>query len=1669
MKVNWKKILKITGIVLLSLLLLIFLLIASLRTQAVQNIVKNQLVSYLQNKIKTPVSLESVYVDFPNSIVMKNLYLKGQTVDTLLYARKFDVGLNIPKLLKNSIDLTSIDLEGVRANVVRNKNGSFNYDYILNAFATKDSKSSSSKPFIISLDKIKLKDVGVTFIDNQKRNDISLYFKDFDTRVQTFDMDKNTYAINDIVMDGLKLNMQQDLLAEVAGQVGEKVDSLREKKPMKLALKGIKLTNFNINYGDKNTKTFAKIIFGELNTKVNKLDIENKSYDLANLDLKDADINAQMYSPSEPAQKKVKDAAAKVDSVQNKGLQAILGKAQFQNVKLVYDNTAFRATGKGMDFNHLNFSALDLDAENFKMENGTYTGKVNSARIKEKNNLDIRKFTTDFAYTEKQTYLKNLYLETSRTILRDEVVLDYNSMEQLSANPGAVKITANIRNSRVGFADILNFMPSLRSTTPFNVYPNAIVNVDARLKGSMNNMLIQTLQVSGLGDLKLAASGTLKNATTPEKLLYDLKIANLSSSSATIYKLVPKNTIPSNITLPKTFSVSGLAKGSTKVIDTNLNIKTSDGNAKIAALVNMAVKNRETYNVRANLQGLNIGKIIQNKDLGIISGNIAAKGQSFDIKNSVANVKGVITALDYQGYRYTNMNLDGKLNHGKYAVNLDSRDPNANMKIAASGIYNEKNPTVKLNGTIRKLDLHKLGFYSEPLVLAGNMDGEFTNLNPDFLNGYLNLQNFAISDTKEVYPVQEMSLKAVSTADHNELTINSQVADIQMSGKYRLTQIFGALQNTVNSYYRFQTAGGKKTITPGQHFTFNAVLKNDDLIRKFVPDLKSFETITLNGNYDADSQNLNVDGTIPQLTYGANQVENGILKVYTEANAIKYSLNVDKISSDKFALNKAAVVGDVSNNIINYNVSTRDDKNVEQFVIAGNAQSLNGMNVISLNPDGLKLNYTNWQVSPDNQLQFGKRGILAKNFILSNGGSQISINSETNVPNSPLNIDFKDFKIETITEMVKKDSLLAKGTINGNVRLKDFQKNLNFTSDLNITGFQMYNNPIGDISAKVNTKTANLLDVNVALAGNDNDMRITGDYNISTQNMDLVADINRLQMKSVEGFSMGNLANTEGYLSGKLNINGTTSTPKILGSVRFNDAGLEIVKTGSDFRHINDAINFTSEGIAFNNFKINDKDGNALTIDGLIKTSNYRDYAFAMTVKARNFKVVDAKKDNDKMMYGTLAIDADLNIGGNLDLPKVDGRIAVQDNTDFTFVVPQTSPTLQDREGIVEFIDQDLMALQGTVKKDSIDSKTDIKGMDVNVNISVTKEAKISLIIDKAAGDFVELQGTAELTGGMDPSGKTTLVGVYEVDKGGYEMTLSLLKRKFEIEKGSTITWTGEPTAATLDITAIYKTEAAPIDLVQQQLTGQTPSELNRFKQRIPFNTLLKLDGELMKPIITFDITLNDSNPSVATDVIDLTKDKLDQLRSDESEMNKQVFALLLLNRFIGENPFQSESGMSAGTMARQSVSQILSDQLNNLAGDLIEGVDMTFDFNSYDDYTMGEKNTRTDLNVTLSKRLLNDRLKVSVGNNFGIEGEARQNEQTTNIAGDITIDYSVSKDGRYMLRAYRKNEYQVALQGQIVETGVGFIITLDYDKFKDIFKKAQDKRRNRENRKNGK
>jgi hypothetical protein len=498
-----------------------------------------------------------------------------------------------------------------------------------------------------------------------------------------------------------------------------------------------------------------------------------------------------------------------------------------------------------------------------------------------------------------------------------------------------------------------------------------------------------------------------------------------------------------------------------------------------------------------------------------------------------------------------------------------------------------------------------------------------------------------------------------------------------------------------------------------------------------------------------------------------------------------------------------------------------------------------------------------------------------------------------------------------------------------------------------------------------------------------------------------------------------------------------------------------VTQLNSKFKLNDDNITFNTDKIIFQNFKFHDENENPLTINGVINSQDYTNVGFDLDVVAKNFRAVNSKAKDNRLFYGELYLDNNLEIKGTLNNPVIDGNVKINEDTKFTIVLPQDDPSIADREGIVEFIDQDQPILISNIDPTKELTQTAIRGIDASVNIVVDKKAEISIVIDEANGDYLKLQGEAELTGGIDPSGKTTLTGKYEFTGGTYEMNFNLIKRKFEIQPESYILWTGEPTTASINITAVYKVDASPLDLVDDQLTGITAEARNTYKQRIPFETNLKMKGELLQPEISFDIILPEGNNNVSTDIINTTQAKLVQIRRDDDALNKQVFALLLLNRFIGDNPFESEAGGTSGSyLAKQSVSKILSQQLNNLAGDLIKGFELDFDLQATEDFTSGERKERTDLNVGLSKQLFNDRLKVTVGSSFGVEGAQQQNEQATNIAGDVTADYLITKDGRYKFRAYRKNNYQVALQGQVIETGVAFIITMNYNKFKELFQK---------------
>jgi len=296
-----------------------------------------------------------------------------------------------------------------------------------------------------------------------------------------------------------------------------------------------------------------------------------------------------------------------------------------------------------------------------------------------------------------------------------------------------------------------------------------------------------------------------------------------------------------------------------------------------------------------------------------------------------------------------------------------------------------------------------------------------------------------------------------------------------------------------------------------------------------------------------------------------------------------------------------------------------------------------------------------------------------------------------------------------------------------------------------------------------------------------------------------------------------------------------------------------------------------------------------------------------------------------------------------------------------------------------------------------------------------------------------------------------SLTGAYNLSDGSYLVSLeSVIKKKFAINAGSTIIWNGDPMDANISIDATYTVRASPYDLVADQISGLTDVEKGGYKQRYPFLVMLKLRGEILHPEISFEIQLSPENRGILGGAVN---QKLNMLNEDESALNKQVFALLVLGRFTQENPFQTESAGGTSTIIRSTVSKFLSSQLNQLSSKMIPGVELNFDIQSYDDYQTGTAKGRTEVEIGVKKQLFNERLSVELGGSIDVEGDQAKQNTASEITSDVTIEYKLTKDGAFRMRGFRHNQYEGAIEGQLVETGVGVVYVRDFNTWKRFFK----------------
>jgi hypothetical protein len=1636
-----------TALVILGIILLILLLI---QTGPVQNYGRGKIEAYLENKLHTRVRIGNLYIDFPSRIIIKNIYLEDRGKDTLISGGRIEVDISMFRLLHKELRINNLELDNITLKVKRLMPDSvFNYQFIADAFSSPEQepkKKDTSAGFQFVIGTIQLHQIHATYLDDATGNDVVANLGDFKTKLKTFDPTHQSYAVPEILLADISGKVRQYkpilILRHAADTISE---HNKNSEPVHLELGDIDFTRINLDYRNEAQNMDATIRLGNFHTKADSIDLSTLHIKLKKVSLNGTVATVKFGKLT--AVKSKKTIPVK-DTVTHAGLWSVdVASFTIDSTRLQYDDNNKTAVKKGMDYNHLDVNHLTIHTAGLHADPAAYQALISGISFDEKSGFVLKRLSAGLNYNEKGISLKNLVIQTNRSEIKNQTSIQYRSLSDLKKHPGDIETNLEFDRARIAVRDVLIFVPSLEGPLKDNM--NAILSLNGKVKGQLKNLQIPFLEIGGVGNTAIAASGTIKGLPDGKNAFYDITLSNLKTSRTDLFRLIPAKSFPADLRIPETISANGKFRGTVNSFFVQLHTETSNGQADVHG--NLDLK-RKTYDLVANTRSVDLGYILKKDSLlGKITLDATAKGSGFDPKkmNSVFHVN--LAEAEIKSYTYRGLLLDANLQNGNGKISSSMKDPNLSFQLNAETAFLEKFPSLKMKFQLDTLNAQALHLM-DSLYLHLMVNADFKSTNPDALQGHLAISDLGITTGSKSLHTDSVFLLAQHADTGQLIQLRSEAADIDWAGRYKLTQVAESFKHFINNYYKIKVS--MPDSTEPEQWQMALRLRPSPIVLAAMPSLKGTDSLTGNIQYNSAKKNLNLLLHADKIQMNQQVIHQFNLTADSKDSALLYNISVADAGQKGFQIYRSAVYGSLAHNKLSTTLKVKDKKAKDKYVLSGALSQVSSGIKFIFNPDSLLLDYEPWQMPSDNFILYDSSGLMVRNFKLSRGRESITINTNGETAKSPLDLSFTNFKINTLTQFAEQDSLWADGTINGKAEIKNLFSKPLFTSDLKIDSLSYEKDTLGNLAIQVNNEELNAYVAHIVLKGHDNDVQVDGKYFSGESKMDMEVKLNQLNLESFKGLAISQVKNMTGYLKGNLHASGDLAKPLLKGSLHFDNAVLTPVITGEPLKLSDDKINFDDGGFDFDNFVMQDSAGNKATLDGNVFTRDFRNYQFDISFSAQNFRAVNAPKEPNRMFYGKLNLNADIDVTGNMDLPKITSYLRVNKNTDFYVILPSDDPEVVDRNGVVIFTNKTRKVDSSQLKSflDSLASNARLKGMDLSATIETDSSAQFTLIIDERNGDALSLRGRAELVGGIDKSGKISLTGNYELVNGAYNLTLSVLHRRFDIQRGSVITWTGDPRTANIDITAIYYVNTPPIDLVADQLSGSSTDQ-NRFKTRLPFQVKLNMTGELLKPIIKFDIALPDNLLALWPEV-DM---KLVQMRTDEAEINKQVFALLLLGRFIQQNPFQSAgTSTDAGTIARQSASKLLSDQLNQLAGSLVKGVDVTFDMNSDQDYSSGTATNQTDLNVKVSKSLFDDRIRVTVGSDFQLQ-ETNPGQNASNIAGDVSVDYKLSKDGRYMIRVYRNDQYQTVVQGQVVETGVSFILTFDYNVFRELFQNKKE------------
>jgi hypothetical protein len=958
------------------------------------------------------------------------------------------------------------------------------------------------------------------------------------------------------------------------------------------------------------------------------------------------------------------------------------------------------------------------------------------------------------------------------------------------------------------------------------------------------------------------------------------------------------------------------------------------------------------------------------------------------------------------------------------------------------------------------VNLQALNFIKKDISLSTQFTAELDYAGLNNLDASLGFVNTTLNSGKKSIPVKLIAVKGFSTQDSLRVDLVSDMADGTLSGNIKP----GNLQNIIlSAYKKYFGIADTNQLPQGKQLTFGFNMHiPPNMLQALGNGPDTLNISKLEGIYKSDNNELTAELRIPTMVYAGAHFDTLSLAVSGKDEYLSLNFQLAKVVYNTMQIENFGALEQIKRGKISSELSILDSLGEPKYLFANEIERRDTDFRLSFKPHGLVLNGQPWDVKEGNLLEKRQNEVSSQQFVFSNGNQSFGFIADKN----KRQLDFTDFDIRNLVNLVEFQGMSdpLRGAIVGKVDFPLPGSAGFINANLEIDSLYLRDTLAGDLVFHV--KTINdKMDVDIRLMNEQNKLSIIGDVDhlSGAPQLNLDASVNINDLYRLEKFSFGLLSGMKGKINGEISLRGSTQKPDINGFVGFEKTAFKINSLNFLALIKDEKILLDNRGIHFDDFVIADSLDKKLTLEGDVLTSNFSDFGFDLHLVTNDFQPMNSTSTDNSIFYGKLSLATDVWLKGDIEKPDIEAKIKIDSATNLTYALPGSELKLVTSEGIVDFLepgqifDSIYIVKESTTLADSIISR--ISGLNLALNLKIDPNARFTVDVDPKSGDYLTLSGSANLNLNVDRAGKQSMTGTYEVKSGLYQLSFyNLVKKTFIIVPGSTVSWSGNPKDADLNIAANYTVTTPSTSLMANESMTMSETEKNMFKQRLPYNVKLNILGFLSQPEISFNITLPDryltANPMVAT--------KLTQLNSaDQTDaLNKQVFALLVTGSFIADNPTVTGGSPSsiASTAARNSVNGILAGQMNNVTSKYVRNFDLNFGLTTFDDGTQGSTDPTTELDVQVSKKLFDERVTIEAQSSIDLSGN--KNTSTTSSdhnSGEVAVTYKLTQNGEYKLKAFSQTAYDL-FDGDIISSGIAVLFTREFDSLKRKKKTDADK-----------